>query len=128
MDLEGIDFTGCDLSGSEFRGRNLKGATFAGAILADCDLTTCTNAEAVDFSSCFGIDVARLPANCTTLADRMSEWLGRQKGSGVRLELLYRASRDGFRAADFHTEWLVSHNIAFAIAYFHQFFSLHYIE
>jgi hypothetical protein len=32
----------------------------------------------------------------------MNEWLGRQKGSGVRLELLYRASRDGFKVTDFH--------------------------
>jgi hypothetical protein len=36
------------------------------------------------------------------LDDHMNEWLGRQKGSGVRLELLFRASRDGFKATDFH--------------------------
>jgi hypothetical protein len=34
--------------------------------------------------------------------DHMNEWMGRQKGCGVRLELLYRASRDGFKGADFH--------------------------
>jgi hypothetical protein len=32
----------------------------------------------------------------------MNEWMGRQKDCGVRLKLLYRASRDGFKAADFH--------------------------
>jgi hypothetical protein len=102
MDLEGIDFTGCDLSGCDFRGRNIKEATFVGATLTDCDLSTCINAEYVDFSSCIGIDGARLPANNIAFEDHMNEWLGRQKGRGVRLELLYRASRDGFKAADFH--------------------------
>jgi hypothetical protein len=48
------------------------------------------------------VDGVRPPVNEMNLDDRMSEWLGRQKGSGVRLELLYRASRDGFKAADFH--------------------------
>jgi hypothetical protein len=86
----------------DFRGRNIKEATFVCATLTDCDLSTCINAENVDFSSCTGIDGARLPANKISFDDHMNEWLGRQKGSGVRLELLYRASRDGFKAADFH--------------------------
>jgi hypothetical protein len=102
MDLEGIDFTRCDLSGCDFRGRTIKGATFVGATLTDCDLSTCINAENVDFSSCTGIDGARLPANKISFDDHMNKWMGRQKGSGVRLELLYRASRDGFKVTDFH--------------------------
>jgi hypothetical protein len=40
--------------------------------------------------------------NEQTLADHMNEWMGRQKGCGMRLELLYRASRDGFKVTDFH--------------------------
>jgi hypothetical protein len=102
MDLEGVDFTNCDLSGCDFRGRNIKEATFVGATLTDCDLSTCINAENVDFSLCTCIDGARLPANKISFDDHMNEWMGRQKGSGVRLELLYRASRDGFMARDFH--------------------------
>jgi uncharacterized protein YjbI with pentapeptide repeats len=87
MDLEGIDFTRCDLSGFDFRGRNIKEATFGCATLTDCDLSTCINAENVDFSSCIDIDGARLPANKLAFDDHMNEWLGRQKGRGVRLEL-----------------------------------------
>jgi hypothetical protein len=102
VDLEGVDFTRCDLNGCDFRGRNIKEATFVGAMLTDCDLSTCINAENVDFSSCTCIDGARLPANKISFVDHMNEWLGRQKGSGVRLELLYRASRDGFKGRDFH--------------------------
>jgi uncharacterized protein YjbI with pentapeptide repeats len=99
MDLEGVDFAGCDLSGCDFRGRNIKEATFVGATLTDCDLSTCINAEKVNFSSCTG---GRLPANKLAFDDHINKWMGRQKGSGVRLELLYRASRDGFKARDFH--------------------------
>jgi hypothetical protein len=102
MDLEGVDFAGCDLSGCDFRGRNIKEATFACATLTNCDLSTCINAENVDFSSCIDIDGARLPANKLSFDDHMNEWMGRQKSSGVRLELLYRASRDGFKGRDFH--------------------------
>jgi hypothetical protein len=101
MDLEGVDFTGCDLSGCDFRCRNIKGATFIGAKLTDCDLSACTNAETIDFSFCSSIAGASLPANVFLFADRMSEWLERQKGS-LRLELLYQASRDGFKSEDFH--------------------------
>jgi hypothetical protein len=61
------------------------------------------NVDATSLVNAFDVaDFLHKEMHRLMVEDHMNEWLGRQKGSGVRLELLYRASRDGFKGTDFH--------------------------
>ena len=88
MDLSGIDFTNCNLTTAVFTDAIITGVNFDGAILTD--VVGLDN----DFSDT-SIDGLTIPFQI-----QLATWLGNDK----KCKLLYRGSRDGFAASQFHAK------------------------
>ena len=102
-----VDFSGSDLSGSDLAGCNFTGAKLAGCTLNGCNLST-TNLSGCDLS---GIDLSKSTVSNLSLfsgGDIVSSDQHKMAIYGwvptYSWELIYKATRDGDTAQQFHAK------------------------